>query len=70
MYILIVSTFGMLIGALILIVVMYVIFGKSGCSLNQVFISLNLFLCILITVISILPEVQYANPQVNIIIKI
>jgi hypothetical protein len=63
MYILIVSTFGMLIGALILIVVMYVIFGKSGCSLNQVFISLNLFLCILITVISILPEVQYANPQ-------
>jgi len=63
MYILIVSTFGMLIGAVILTVVMYVIFGKSGCSLNQVFISLNLFLCILITVISILPEVQYANPQ-------
>jgi len=63
MYVLIVSTFGMLIGAIVLTVVMYVMFGKSGCSLNQVFISLNLFLCILITIISILPEVQYANPQ-------
>ncbi|OUM61725.1 hypothetical protein PIROE2DRAFT_31423, partial [Piromyces sp. E2] len=63
MYFLIISTFGMLIGAVILTIVMYVIFGKSGCSLNKVFISVNLFLCILITIISILPEVQYANPQ-------
>jgi len=63
MYVLIVSTFGMLIGAVILTFVMYVIFGKSGCSLNKVFISVNLVLCILITIISILPEVQYANPQ-------
>jgi len=63
MYFLIVSTFGMLIGSVVLTIVMYVIFGKSGCSLNKVFISVNLFLCILITIISILPEVQYANPQ-------
>jgi len=63
MYVLIISTFGMLIGAIALTIAMYVIFGKSGCSLNKVFISLNLFLCFLITGISILPEVQYANPQ-------
>jgi len=63
MYVLIISTFGMLIGAIVLTIIMYNIFGKSGCSLNQVFISLNLFLCILITGVSILPEVQYANPQ-------
>ncbi|ORX50272.1 TMS membrane protein/tumor differentially expressed protein [Piromyces finnis] len=63
MYFLIIATFSMLIGAVILTIVMYVIFGKSGCSLNKVFISINLVLCILITIISILPEVQYANPQ-------
>jgi len=67
MYFLIISTFGMLIAAVVLTIVMYVIFGKSGCSLNKVFISVNLFLCILITVISILPEVQYANPQVSVL---
>jgi len=63
MYILIISTVTMLVGAVALTIVMYVIFGKSGCSLNKVFISVNFVLCILITIISILPEVQYANPQ-------
>lgn len=63
MYLLIISTVVMFIGAIALTIIMYVIFGKSGCTMNQVFISINLFLCILITILSILPEVQYANPQ-------
>lgn len=69
MYVLIISTITMLVGAVALTIVMYVIFGKSGCSLNKVFISVNFVLCILITIISILPEVQYANPQVNLFLK-
>lgn len=50
-------------GVIALTVVDYVFFGPSGCGLNQFFISFNLILCILSTVLSVLPAVQEANPR-------
>lgn len=35
----------------------------SGCQLNQFFISFNLVLCFLVSVISILPRIQESNPK-------
>ena len=45
------------------VVLMYVFYGKSGCSLNQFFISFNLILCVILSVMSILPKVQEENPS-------
>lgn len=42
---------------------LYAYFAGSGCTLNQFFISFNLALCILITLISIHPTVQEHNPR-------
>jgi len=43
--------------------VLYAFFASSGCTLNRFFISFNLALCILITIISVHPAVQEANPR-------
>lgn len=42
---------------------LYGYFAGSGCTLNQFFISFNLALCVLITLISIHPTVQEHNPR-------
>lgn len=42
---------------------LYAFFAGSGCTLNQFFISFNLALCILITIMSIHPAIQEANPR-------
>lgn len=47
-----------------LTVVDYVFFGsKSTCGLNQFFITFNLILCLLVSVMSVAPAVQDANPK-------
>lgn len=62
-WILIGSTLIQYAGIITLTVVDFVYFGKSGCGLNQFFISFNLILCVLATVLSISPAVQEANPR-------
>lgn len=42
---------------------LYAFFAGSGCTLNQFFISFNLALCIVITVMSVHPAVQERNPR-------
>eukprot|EP00158_Paraphelidium_tribonemae_P002557 Partr_v1_DN25467_c0_g1_i1_m53680 putative serine incorporator len=41
--------------------------NKSGCAVNAFFISFNLVICIAISVISVLPKVQEANPRSGIL---
>ncbi|KAF8121780.1 serine incorporator/TMS membrane protein [Boletus edulis] len=43
--------------------VLYGYFADSGCTLNRVFISVNLALCIISTILSIHPRVQESNPR-------
>lgn len=62
-FILVGSTFGMYIAALALTIVLYIFFAGSGCGLNTFFITFNLILSILITLLSISPAVQEANPK-------
>lgn len=62
-YILVGSTFGLYAFTIAITVVMYVYFAGSGCTLNQFFITFNLILCILITLLCISPPVQEANPK-------
>jgi hypothetical protein len=42
---------------------LYAYFAGSGCTLNQFYISFNLGLCIIITVMSVHPIVQASNPR-------
>ncbi|CAE6516047.1 unnamed protein product [Rhizoctonia solani] len=57
------STLGLYVISLTLTVLLYVFFAGGGCTLNQFFISFNLALCILITLICVHPSVQEANPR-------
>jgi hypothetical protein len=57
------STAIMYAATISLTVVLYIFFAGSGCTLNQFFISLNLALCILVTIISLNPVVQEMNPR-------
>ncbi|CAH2302902.1 serine incorporator 3 [Pelobates cultripes] len=46
------------------VVLFYVFYTKSdGCTENKFFISFNLILCVILSVISILPKIQDANPN-------
>lgn len=62
-WILIGSTAGMYAATIALTGVMYAFFAGSGCTLNRFFISFNLALCILITIICVNPIVQEHNPR-------
>lgn len=62
-FILIGSTAGMYAATISLTGVMYGFFADSGCTLNRFFISFNLALCILITLMCIHPTVQESNPR-------
>lgn len=42
---------------------LYAFFAGSGCTLNQFFISFNLALCLVITIMSVNPAVQERNPR-------
>ncbi|KAJ1189656.1 hypothetical protein NDU88_006400 [Pleurodeles waltl] len=46
------------------VVVLYVYYTRAGeCTANKVFISLNLIFCIIVSIVSILPKVQEAQPH-------
>jgi serine incorporator 1/3 len=62
-WILIGSTAGAYAGTVALTGILYGFFAKSGCGLNQFFISTNLALCIIITLLCIHPAIQEANPR-------
>ncbi|KAI9509838.1 serine incorporator/TMS membrane protein [Russula earlei] len=62
-WILIGSTAGMYVATFAITGVLYAYFASSGCTLNQFFISFNLVLTIVITILSILPIVQEHNPR-------
>ena len=62
-WIIIGSTGGMYAIAIALTGVLYGFFAGPGCGLNQFFITFNLILCIIITVMCIHPVVQEHNPR-------
>ncbi|KAI0046566.1 TMS membrane protein/tumor differentially expressed protein [Auriscalpium vulgare] len=62
-WILIGSTAGMYAGTIAMTGVLYGYFSASGCTLNRFFISFNLALAILITIICVHPVVQEHNPR-------
>jgi serine incorporator 1/3 len=57
------STFGMYAGALAMVVISYIFFARSGCGLNQTFLSLNLVFAVLCTGMAIHPRIQEANSR-------
>jgi len=62
-WILITSTAAMYAGTIALTGVLYGFFAGSGCTLNRFFISFNLALCIIITILCVHPVVQEHNPR-------
>ncbi|EEB95673.1 hypothetical protein MPER_05316 [Moniliophthora perniciosa FA553] len=62
-WILIGSTGSMYIFAIVLTGILYGFFAGSGCTLNKFFISFNLVLCIIITIMCVHPVVQEYNPR-------
>jgi len=62
-WILISSTAGMYVATFTMIGVLYAYFASSGCALNQFFISFNLVLTIIITILCVHPVVQEYNPR-------
>lgn len=62
-WILIGSTASMYAATFAMTGVLYAYFASSGCTLNQFFISFNLILAIVITILCVLPVVQEYNPR-------
>lgn len=57
------STVTMYIGTFVLVGLLFAHFTSGDCQLNQFFVSFNLVLLLLATVVAIHPRVQEANPQ-------
>ncbi|RGB28698.1 TMS membrane protein tumor differentially expressed protein [Rhizophagus diaphanus] len=57
------STLLMFAGAIAMTSIVYVFFAKSGCSLNQFFVTLNSILCVIGTLLCIHPKIQEGNPR-------
>ncbi|OJJ01635.1 hypothetical protein ASPVEDRAFT_28292 [Aspergillus versicolor CBS 583.65] len=59
------STLGMFIASIVMTILMYVFFAKSGCAMNQAAISekINLIVFLIISFISVQPAVQEHNPR-------
>lgn len=62
-FILIGSSLGLYAAAITMTGVLYGFFAGSGCTMNRFFISFNLALCIIVTIMSIHPFIQDANPR-------
>ncbi|KAJ3407758.1 hypothetical protein HDU80_007978 [Chytriomyces hyalinus] len=56
-------TFTAFLVSLIATGLMYAWFGPAPCHMNQFFITFNLVLCVIVTLISIAPAVQEVNPK-------
>ncbi|KAL7314641.1 Membrane protein tms1 [Mucor circinelloides] len=61
--ILIIGTLLMFAGAITLTGIMYGFFATNGCSLNQFFVTLNLILCVLVTLLCVSPRIQEGNSR-------
>jgi hypothetical protein len=61
--ILIGSTLGMYAASLAMTVIQYVFFARSGCSMNQAAITINLILLLIVSFVSVHPAVQDFNPR-------
>ena len=57
------STLGMYTASFAMIIIMYIFFARSGCSMNQSAITIDLLVLLLISAISVHPTVQEYNPQ-------
>ncbi|KAJ5173426.1 hypothetical protein N7492_006019 [Penicillium capsulatum] len=57
------STLGMYVASIIMTILMYIFFARSGCSMNQAAISVNLVLFLIISLVSVQPAVQESNPR-------
>ncbi|WWC65808.1 uncharacterized protein I303_108430 [Kwoniella dejecticola CBS 10117] len=62
-FILVGSTFGMFAASITLTTLLYVFFAGSGCGTNTFFITFNLILSLIVTVLAISHPVQEANPK-------
>lgn len=62
-FILVGSTLGMFIASIVVTILLYVFFAGSGCGANTFFITVNIVLTIVVTVLAISPPVQEANPK-------
>lgn len=62
-WILLGSTAGMYAATIALTSVMFAFFAGSGCTMNRFFISFNLALCVIVTIICVHPTVQEHNPR-------
>jgi len=56
-------TFFFFSGAIALVVVFYIYYASGDCQLHKFFISFNLILCVIVSVMSVLPKVQEANAK-------
>ncbi|KAK3713631.1 Membrane protein tms1 [Vermiconidia calcicola] len=61
--ILIGSTLSMYLGSIAMTIVMYIFFARSGCSMNQAAITINLLFLLAISTLSIHPAIQASNPR-------
>ena len=62
-YLLIGGTLTMYLGSLVMTVLMYIFFAHSGCSMNQSAITINLIFLLGISIVSVHPAIQDANPR-------
>ncbi|KAI0597816.1 serine incorporator/TMS membrane protein [Biscogniauxia sp. FL1348] len=59
------STLGMYLASIAMTIVQYIFFAKSGCSMNQAAITINLLLWLGVSVLSVHPTIQDYNPKVG-----
>ncbi|KAI1763768.1 TMS membrane protein/tumor differentially expressed protein [Hypoxylon sp. FL1150] len=57
------STLGMYLASLAMTIIQYIFFARSGCSMNQAAITINLIFWLIISFISVQPNVQEYNPK-------
>ncbi|PCH02375.1 TMS membrane protein/tumor differentially expressed protein [Penicillium occitanis (nom. inval.)] len=57
------STMGMYLASFVMTILMYIFFAKSGCSMNQAAISINLIVFLIISIVSVQPAIQEYNSR-------
>ncbi|KAF2817163.1 TMS membrane protein/tumor differentially expressed protein [Mytilinidion resinicola] len=57
------SALSMYLASVAMTIIMYIFFAKSGCSMNQAAITVNLLLLLIASIVSIHPAIQAVNPR-------
>ncbi|CCF56830.1 hypothetical protein KAFR_0B05350 [Kazachstania africana CBS 2517] len=60
---LVIGTAGMYTGSIIMTAVMFIVFCKDQCNMNQSAVTINLILSLITTFLSVSPKIQRANPK-------